>query len=360
MRIALTHPYSWPEVRRGAERIVAETSCALASRGHDVTVLTAGNDAGRFSERGVRTIKVRRIFRDPVRHERWFGWRVVPELLIGRYEVVHSFFPSDAVASIRVRRFTRNLTVYDDMGIAHRWWLEQVPDRNARLRVIADVDVYGCMSRHALGALERDWGRAGTLIPGGVRLSEFAPASMREPRPTILYSGQLDDPRKGVAALLEAFSIVRASEPSARLWLSGQGDPVELLRAASPAARDGTEVLPLGEARGQADRYGRAWVTALPSIGDSFGLVLLESLACGSPIVTTSDSAPPELVTPETGAVCEPNDPESLAAALRAALELARRPETVTACREFARRFDWDEGIAPLLENIYDTAVATV
>jgi phosphatidylinositol alpha-mannosyltransferase len=170
----------------------------------------------------------------------------------------------------------------------------------------------------------------------------------------LLYSGKIDDGRKGVAVLLDAFALLLESQPDARLWLSGPGDANGLLGAAPPAARERTEVLPLGEPRGQADRYGRAWVTVLPSIGDSFGLVLLESLACGSPIVTTNHSAPPELVTPQTGAVCEPNDPQSLSAAIRTALDLARRPETPTACRDFARRFDWDEGVAPLLEHIYE------
>ena len=46
----------------------------------------------------------------------------------------------------------------------------------------------------------------------------------------------------------------------------------------------------------QHERYGRAWVTCLPSTHDSFGMALLESLACGTPLVATTDSAPQELV----------------------------------------------------------------
>ncbi len=353
VKVALTHPYSWPEVRRGAERIVVDTARALAARGHDVTIFTAGSHPGRERDRGVRVVTFRRVFRNPYRHERWFGWRVLPTLVAGRFDVVHSFMPNDALAAVRARRLTGNRTVYDEMGIPlPSWWASQ-PNRKVRTRLVAEVDVYGCMSCHALAALERECGRRGALIPGGVRLSEFRPTPAREQRPTLLFSGKIDEPRKGVAVLLRALALLAEWEPDVHLWLSGPGDAKPLLAAAPPTAQERTEVLPIGEPRTQADRYGRAWVTVLPSTHDSFGLVLLESLACGTPIVVANHAAPPELVTPETGALSEPEDPASLAEALRAALDLARRPETVDACREFARHFDWDEGLAPLLERLY-------
>ena len=59
-----------------------------------------------------------------------------------------------------------------------------------------EVDVYGCMSNYTLDVLMSEWGREGELIPGGVRLSEFAPAQAPRDRPTILFSGALDEPRR--------------------------------------------------------------------------------------------------------------------------------------------------------------------
>ena len=83
MRIAITHPYSWPEVRRGAERIIVETARALARAGpRRVTILTSGTvDVGRRADDGVTTVKVRRRLDDRERHELWFGARIVPLLL---------------------------------------------------------------------------------------------------------------------------------------------------------------------------------------------------------------------------------------------------------------------------------------
>jgi glycosyltransferase involved in cell wall biosynthesis len=115
-------------------------------------------------------------------------------------------------------------------------------------------------------------------------------------------------------------------------------------------------VLGIGAAGEQSERYGGAWVTCLPSTHDSFGMALLESLACGTPLVTTTHSAPQELVSEGvTGELCPAHDPAGLAAACLRALALARRPGTADACRAAAEPFDWDAGLAPLCERLYAT-----
>jgi phosphatidylinositol alpha-mannosyltransferase len=353
VRVAITHPYSWPEVRRGAERITMETASALAARGHEVDVLTAGRPPGRFRQDGFRIIRCRRVFADPIRHERWFGWRISPLLIAGRYDVVHSLMPTDALASVRTARWGGHRTVYEDMGIPVKAWWSDKPDRAARLEVAKRADVYGCMSRFALGILERDHGRSGPLIPGGVRLSEFSPASSRDPRPTILFSGVIDERRKGVSTLLAALPQLAQDEPDVQLWLSGPGSADAVLASAPAEAVRRTVVLDVGDPHSQGARYGRAWVTALPSINESFGMVLVESLACGTPIVVADHSAPPELARPGVGVVCQPDDPGSLAQALVAALALARDPQTVERARAVAAGYDWDAALAPALEAIY-------
>jgi glycosyltransferase involved in cell wall biosynthesis len=354
MKVAITHPYSWPEVRRGAERITVESSRALAARGHDVTLLTAGSEASTTTSDGFTTVRFKRVFEDAVRHERWFGWRLLPVLARGRFDAVHSLMPCDAVAAIRTRRVGGHGTVYDEMGNPYRWWWKGLRDRRARERVVRSVDVYGCMSRFALDILEHEWNRPGVLIPGGVRLEQFEASTEREPTPTILFSGAFVDPSKNLPTLLEALALLSARVPDVRLWLSGPGDPAPFLEAAPEPARLRTELLPLGGVHDQAERYQRAWVTTLPSKADSFGVAMLESLACGTPIVVSDQGAPQELALPETGVVSRMGDPESLCEALATGFELAKRPETVEHCRRLAASYDWDGAIAPLLEGLYE------
>jgi phosphatidylinositol alpha-mannosyltransferase len=352
MRIAITHPYSWPEVRRGAERIIVETSRALAARGHSVTVFSAGSAASRAEADGVTTVRYRRRFADPFRHERWFGWRVLPALRSGGFDVVHSMMPADAVAAIRTAGHAGHRTVYEELGNPIREKIEHRRDGALRERVIHDIDVYGCMSQFSRGFLEREWGRRGAIIPGGVRLSEFSPRP-RSPHPTILLSGAIDRPEKGLAELLAATALLAEERPDVRVLLSGPGDPAPIIAAAPAAARERTEVLPMGAPADLVEQYATAWVTTLPTVWDSFGLVVIESLASGTPVVVGPSGAPPEVVQPAIGAIAASLEPEPLCQALADGLALATQSGTVEACRATAARFDWDDAIAPLLEDLY-------
>ncbi len=331
---------------------------ALVRRGHEVTILSSGFAPGRSVLEGVTTIRLRRLFEQQLRHEADFGRRVVPALLAGRYDAVHSLGRRDAVASIRAARVhPGRRTVITDLGAPDKPWWEGVGRAEARAvqRVVDGIDVYSCMSRWALDFLERYYGRTdGVVVPGGVSLADFAPAPARTPHPTLLFSGAFAEERKGVAVLLEALPIIARAEPAVRFWLSGPGDAEPLLTKAPPAVRERVDVLGLGDPHRQHERYGQAWATTLPSVSDSFGMALVESLACGTPLVVTNDGAPQELVTEGvTGEICKPRDPQSLAEACLRAFELARRPSTVEACREAARPFDWDQGLAPLCEKLY-------
>jgi len=348
-------------VRRGAERFIQELGAALVRRGHDVTILSSGWAASDDVLDGVRTVRLRRFRHNNHAHERDFGRRVMPRLLAGRYDIVHSMGRRDALASIRAARVHRNRrTVITDLGLPAREFWSQMGGEGAIVeRVVAGIDVYSCMSRYALEYLERDYGRAdGVVIPGGVNLSSFRPADERAKVPTLLFSAALGEARKGLRTLLDALPIVAAREPDVQLWLSGAGDPSPFLDAAPAEAVVRTEVLGTGAVDEQHERYGAAWATCLPSTDDSFGMALIESLACGTPLVVTTDGAPQELVdVGVNGEICEPHDAEGLAAACLRAFDLSRRDTTVDACRDSVSRFDWDQGLAPLCESIYERAL---
>jgi glycosyltransferase involved in cell wall biosynthesis len=94
-------------------------------------------------------------------------------------------------------------------------------------------------------------------------------------------------------------------------------------------------------------------VTALPSRNEAFGLVLVESLACGTPIVASDHASLPELMEPGIGATAKVDDPASLATACRRSFELAATPGIAEACRAAAARHDWDTHVAPSIEALY-------
>jgi glycosyltransferase involved in cell wall biosynthesis len=187
-----------------------------------------------------------------------------------------------------------------------------------------------------------------------VDLKRFEPTRRRERRPTILFASALDEPRKGLGVLVKGFEILLQWEPRARLWLSGPGEGASVLSETPPDVRGRITKLPLGDPAAQGKRYARAWVCALPAIHEAFGLVVVESFACGTPVVASNGGALPELVTPETGALCDPDDPVSVADALANAISLSRRRDIVDACRAVAEPYDWETGVAPVIETIYE------
>jgi glycosyltransferase involved in cell wall biosynthesis len=363
VRIALTHAFCWPEVRRGAERFLPELAAALNRRGHEVVHYSAAWEPGTTLEGGVRTVRLRRRRQSQYHHEADFGRRLLPRLAAERFDAVHSLGRYDALASIRAARLRRDgrRTVVTDLGLPDPdWWAGQGwLQAWAAAKVVAGIDVYSAMSRTAVDELASGYGRHdGVVVPGGVDLTAFAPAARREPRPTLLFSGAITEPRKGVSVLLAALALLAETEPDVVLWLSGPGDAEPLLARAPAAARSRVRLLGVGEAEAQPKRYAHAWTTCLPSTHDSFGMALLESLACGTPIVATTHSAPQELVDEGvTGELCPPQDPAALAAACRRALALARRSETAAACRESAQPYGWDTGLAPLCERLYQKAL---
>ncbi|HEX6388620.1 MAG TPA: glycosyltransferase, partial [Solirubrobacteraceae bacterium] len=111
---------------------------------------------------------------------------------------------------------------------------------------------------------------------------------------------------------------------------------LEVSRVRGADSPPGATAVDLDDRDALAAANRRAHVHALPSVGEAFGLVLAEALACGTPVV----GGQPEVVGDHaTGRLFDGDDPEQLAQALREALALAQRPETVVACRVRAERW---------------------
>ena len=101
--------------------------------------------------------------------------------------------------------------------------------------------------------------------------------------------------------------------------------------------------------------YRSAWVTALPAFREAFGLVVVESLACGTPVIGMRDGgAVPDLIG-DAGWVADP-DPDALAEVLLAALD-GGEPADPTACRRRAEAFSI-ERCAERYEALYEELLA--
>jgi len=100
--------------------------------------------------------------------------------------------------------------------------------------------------------------------------------------------------------------------------------------------------------------YREATITVLPSLNEPFGMVTLESLASGTPVVGTMSGAIPEILTdPAVGVLFDYSDGvNGLCEALLQCIELAKDSGTAVRCRNFAERYSW-EAIGPRYEQMY-------
>jgi glycosyltransferase involved in cell wall biosynthesis len=227
------------------------------------------------------------------------------------------------------------------MGIPDRAGLREARKRlQLMLSAIRDCDAVVALSGYAAEAFRRWLGYEARVIAPGVALDAFRPAAPRAGRPTIICSAAAQEPRKHVGLLVEAFKLVRVELPEARLVLSRPSD----LGAARGIGIDvdaaGLQWRNLDDRAELARMYSEAWLAALPSANEAFGLVLVEAMACGTPVVGYDAAAIPELIDrPEIGRLFDRLDPRALADALLEGLELSRRPETADACRARAEEF---------------------
>jgi alpha-maltose-1-phosphate synthase len=187
-----------------------------------------------------------------------------------------------------------------------------------------------------------------SVVGGGANFDDLPPASIGERDPVVLYVGG-DWRRKGGDRLIEAFRIVRAKRPDARLQIVGTTEP---------DAEPGVEVLGFVRDRQLlADLYGRAGIFCLPSRFEPYGLAPIEAMAHGLPCVVTSAGALDEVVLDgETCLVVPPDDVQALAEALLKLLDdptYARRLGTNARARVESHQ-TWDavvDRMTPDLEH---------
>lgn len=131
-----------------------------------------------------------------------------------------------------------------------------------------------------------------------------------------------------------------------------------MIHGEPPALPEGAEWLGLEDDDALARAYGEATVTVLPSVQEAQGLVLIESMAAGTPVVAARSGACPEIVSDaEVGLLFEPDDEKSLAATMISALALGSRPAAATACRRRAADFDWSRLLEAHLD-LYERVAA--
>lgn len=337
-------PCYWPEVRRGTERTIHGLSSQLLARGVDVRLITSAPQRlpSYDVEDGLPILRLPRPW-DRRFERRWYEHYVThlplsyAALRMWGGDIVHAWYQTDALVGARWKRKTGTPLVFSYMGVPDHPGLTL---RRRRLQITVDAvkaaDAVVGVSAYVASQFER-WlgvGDARVIFPP-IDLEVFQPMpDLRADEPTIVCAATPDEPRKRIPLLVAAFERVRREHPLARLLLQRPSDPAMATALDSPGIEWVDPAEPI------ATQYASAWVSALPSVGDAFGMVLAESLACGTPVVASNRDALPEVVDrPGIGCLFHGDEPKALAGALLDAIELSQDPATAPACRARAEDF---------------------
>lgn len=202
------------------------------------------------------------------------------------------------------------------------------------------------------------------IIPNGISLEHFRKdvlpiPALQDGRRNILFVGRYNEPRKGFRYLLRAFPMVREQFPDARLVVVGKGHQERYERFLQQ--HDIRDVLFTGFVNDdlRPRYYASADIFCAPSTGrESFGLILVEAMASGKPVIASAIPGYQGVITNgETGLLVEPKHAQSLAMGLVRLLADSELRDKLTAnALDHVRQFDWEQ-VAQRVYTVYERAI---
>jgi phosphatidylinositol alpha-mannosyltransferase len=219
------------------------------------------------------------------------------------------------------------------------------------------------VSEAARTTLVEHMGGDAVLIPNGVTISRYQKADPLPGWPgqggVLGFLGRMDEPRKGLDVLLRAFALLAAQRPGLRLLVAGRGD-LDDVRSRVPAAfRDRLILLGQVSQEDKARFYHSVDVFCAPNTGgESFGVVLIEAMAAGAPIVASDlDAFQLVLRGGRAGELFPSGDSAALAAAAGRLLDdRALRQRLSAAATDAVRAYDWPM-VARDVVKVYEAVV---
>ncbi|MQA85407.1 MAG: glycosyltransferase [Streptosporangiales bacterium] len=367
MRIGLVCPYTW-EVPGGVQQHVRDLAEALLVLGHEVSVIAPVDDPADAPE-PLQNYVVPAGRAVPVPYNGSvarlaFGFvsagRVRRWLREGRFDVLHVHEPTAPSLSLLacwaadgpiVATFHTAIQRSRAMAAAYGILQTAMEKINARIAV----------SEAARKTLVEHLGGDAVLIPNGVTAHRYTEAEALPGWPgeggALGFLGRLDEPRKGLPVLLEAFRLLAPGRPGLRLLVAGPGDLDEIRDTVPDELAQRVVLLGQVSERDKVRAYHSVDVFVAPNLGgESFGIVLAEAMAAGAPIVASDIEAFRRvLLGGRAGALFPVGDAEALA---HAAAELLDDPVRRTAlsreARIAVRRYDWTTVAHDVLQ-VYET-----
>ncbi|WP_322761047.1 glycosyltransferase family 4 protein [Frankia sp. Cr2] len=362
MKIGLACPYTW-DVPGGVQVHVRDLAETLIGLGHDVSVITPVDDETTLPPYAVDAGhavpvpyngSVARLLMGPVSAARVRRW-----LRENDFDVLHVHEPTAPSVSLLtcmladgpiVATFHTSNPRSKILTAAHGALQPSMEKVRARIAV----------SEAARRTIVEHLGVDAILIPNGVAVGTFRDATPLPTRPpggaTVVFLGRIDEPRKGLDVLLAALPTLVARCEGAQLLVAGPGDCEAVLDRVEPGLRDRVHLLGLVSEADKPRVFRSGQIYCAPNTGqESFGIVLLEAMAAGAPVVASDiDAFRRVLDDGHAGRLFPVGDATGLARALAELLaDPGERGRLTDRGRAVVTAYDWPM-IAKRIVGVYE------
>jgi phosphatidyl-myo-inositol alpha-mannosyltransferase len=383
LRVGLVCPYSF-DVPGGVQNHVIGLAHYLRQNGHRPFVLAPGEldpatarlDVEEFASVGAAVPvryngSVARVNFGPVSASRVRRW-----LRNGKFDVLHIHEPISPSISLLALRAAEQPVVATFHTATPRSRSMQLAGGVLRA-AIEKIDACIAVSESARNVVVQHLGRDAVVIPNGIEFAAFARGRQMhdEPvggspstssghmadglghlgdHPKLIFVGRLDEPRKGLDVLLAAVPLIKKVHPDLEVIVAGRG---------SKQLPDWWRNLGPVDEQTKIALLSSADVFVAPNLArESFGIVVLEAMASGVPVVASELPSFVDLIGPaqddgRLGEIFAAGDHRALAGAV---LRVLKQPNPLRAAKaqEVARRYDWSRVGATVLA-VYRAALAT-
>ncbi|MEW9554290.1 glycosyltransferase family 4 protein [Nonomuraea sp. NPDC050783] len=366
MRVGIVCPYSW-DMPGGVKQHIDDLAQALMAQGHEVSVIAPAADddelppyvtgAGRAVPVPYNGSVARMSFGflSAARVRRW--------VRTGEFEVLHihePLIPSLGVLACWAARGPIVATFHASFSRSRAIAVAEPLLRSALEKLSGRIAV----SDAARKSLVEQFGGDAVLIPNGVTVARYAQAEPLDgwgpDGQTIGFLGRMDEERKGLPILLEAFATLAAERPGVKLLVAGPGDEKDVYERVPARFHDRVTVLGMVSETDKIRAYHSVDVFCAPNTrGESFGIVLAEAMSSGATVLASDIPAFRKVLGDgQAGALFANGDAASLAREAAALLDAPeRRAKLAGEALLAVRKYDWST-VARDVVRVYETVTA--
>jgi glycosyltransferase involved in cell wall biosynthesis len=363
MKIAFAHMFTL-RTPRGIERFIINVSNSLARKGHEVTIIT-----GRCQDSPTRGWIDKRVRIHEIGHHNWHKASFIPgfmhDFLTHDYDVVNlAIARAEGYAaglSYKLKKFRFNIVFQYPLENHEKHFIAF-----KRFGTAKHADELISASAYIAHGVESCFGRPSKMVPNGVDPSLFMSDHVRrsdtrkelgipEDAPVLITVSALQG-RKGIEKVLDVVGHLKQSMPDIRYILCGDGNDKD--RQAFHAKVAALGIVPnvhfMGNQKDVSGFYNAADLFVFLPEFEGFGIVALEAMASGLPLVVSQGSAFPEILSEGGGVMVDPDAPADIARTIHALLQdRERRLQMGAAGRAvIEKKYSWD-AVASQLETIF-------